>query len=362
MTLAAGPLRSVAASRFASLVLVALAVWAGLAVLPRRASPDQAMALAFAVPQNISLSPDSPVFILDDQLFSHQCGRFLAPAGQPMRLFPYGEAPCQTAAATAIAVVYPADIRLLWALLTTEERNEFSSSLRDTSYWLRQSLTAAIGKSFFEEYRPMVRAILQNALERSLAQPQVREAIERALRTVSPHDVDRVLAGVVPVALERVETNLWNNVRGWFSPGSEPVGAGQIMAGILSDPRVRNHLYATLPSVLSNPAMADAAVLATAEFVAAAIDDPRLPQLLQHLLTDRRLTQGLGHGALPEGMPRKLLKLRSPTDHNPLSAYVLRLAMHGHGGSVALLLSQAQYSRVSALAGRGAVLTTVKQP
>ncbi|MBX9634600.1 MAG: hypothetical protein K2X44_06430, partial [Magnetospirillum sp.] len=62
---------------------------------------------------------------------------------------------------------------------------------------------------------------------------------------------------------------------------------------------------------------------------------------------------------IPSGLPHKLLKLRSSKDHNPLSAYVVRLVMHGRSGMVLLSLTPEQHARLSASAGQGVMLVPV---
>lgn len=357
-------LKTKAASRLASLSLVALAGLAGWSVWPHTGAPKDAIALAPAFESNRPFPATSPAFILDDSLFPHQCGRLLAEDGGAAVLAPYGERQCQEAAHEATAVVYGADVRLLWAMLTEAERAEISATFRETAFWLRHSLQSSLTEPFFDrEYRPLISDILRSALERTLQRPNVREALQSGIASVDPQVIDTVLDGIVPVVLEKLESSLWSNLRslagGWLGGNGEATSLGQVMVEVANDPRVRNHLHATLPRLMASPGLADAAVLAASEFMGVLIEDPRIAQLVQRLLTDRRIAMagGLGRAALPEGLPRKLLKLRSPTDHNPLSAYVVRLAMHGRAGNVLLLLRPDQYARLSAQAGSGIILS-----
>lgn len=357
-------LKTKAAIRLASLGLVALAVAAGASVWPQLSPPEDALAMVPAFDRSRAFPASSPVFTLDQSLFSHQCGRLLADDGGGLLLAPYGDPACQAAAAEATAVLYGADVRLLWALLTEAERGEISATFRETAFWLRHSLQSSMTEPFFDrEYRPLISEILRSAMERTLQRPNVREALQQGISSVDPQVVDAVIDGVVPVAMEKLEANLWSNLKafaGGLLGGSDRSGTiGQVAVEVLADPRVRAHLHATLPRLMSSPALADAAVLAASEFVGVLIEDPRIAQLVQRLMTDRRIAiaGGLGRAALPEGLPRKLLKLRSPSDHNPLSAYVVRLAMHGRAGSVLLLLRPEQYARLSTQAGPGIVLS-----
>lgn len=359
-------LRTKAATRLTSLALVVLAALAGWSVWPPLTPPADSVIMIPAFESNRPLPASSPAFILDDGLFPHQCGRLLAGDGDRLVLAPYGEPDCLAAAAEATPVVYGADVRLLWALLTEAERGEISATFRETAFWLRHSLQSSMTEPFFDrEYRPLISEILRGALERTLARPNVREALQRGISSIDPKMLDAVIDGIVPVLLEKLESHLWHNLKsmagGWLGGSGETASLGQVIVDVASDPRVRNHLHATLPRVLASPGLADAAVLTASEFVGVMIEDARIAQLVQRLMTDRRIAiaGGLGRATLPEGLPRKLLKLRSPTDHNPLSAYVVRLAMHGRFGNVLLLLRPEQLTRLNGQAGAGTVLSRV---
>ena len=361
--------RTKAAIRLTSLGLVGLAVAAGASVWPKLSPPEDSVAMAPAFDRSWSFPQSSPAFTLDEQLFSHQCGRLLSGDDGRLLLAPYAEPSCQAAAAEATAVVYGADIRLLWALLTEAERGEISATFRETAFWLRHSLQSSMTEPFFErEYRPLISEILRSAMERTLQRPAVREALQKGVASVDPQVLDAVIDGIVPVAMEKIEANLWGNLKalagGLFGGSDRSSTLGQVMVEVAADPRVRDHLHATLPRLMASPGLADAAVLAASEFVGVLVEDPRVGQLVQRLMTDRRIAVagGLGRAAMPQGLPRKLLKLRTPADHNPLSAYVVRLVMHGRSGNVVLLLRPEQYARLSPQAGPGVVLSRIGMP
>jgi hypothetical protein len=354
------------AYRLTSVVLLAAATAAGWAMWPGSSSTDMVLPLTLASERDVVLSASTPAFILDDQLFAHQCGRLLGGGSSKrpsdLRLVPYAGGSCAERAQTSTLVVYNADLRLLWSLLTEAERDSIADTIRETSTWLRDSLRASLTESFFiSEYRPLIREILRSGLERTLERRVVRDAFERAAGSLDRPALENLVAGIVPVAIEHFEAGLWTNLQalagGWLGGPPSP-GLTNLVSKVLNDPRVRRQLATDLPALAASPGMADAATVTAVEFIGVLLEDPRVPQLIQHLLTDRRITTMgvLGREALADGLPQKLLKLRSPTDHNPLSAYVVGLAMHGRSGNLLLMLTPGQYERLTPSAGSGTLL------
>jgi hypothetical protein len=148
----------------------------------------------------------------------------------------------------------------------------------------------------------------------------------------------------------------------WLGGDREVSSLAAVLTGALNDPRVRQQLRIGLPQLANSPGLADAAMVMATELAVVLLEDVRVPQLVQHLLTDRRLgaVAALGRSTAPHDLPRKLLKLRSRVDHNPLSAYVVRLVIHGRSGQALLMLTPRQYEALSATAGRGIVLIPAK--
>jgi hypothetical protein len=347
-------------SRLTSLLLLAAAAAAGWVVWPRTELPANSVALVTATDRDVVFAPSSPAFVLDESFFAHQCGRLLRTSG--LVLSPYADPSCGERAQNATLVVYNADLRLLWSLLTEPERDAIGLTVRETSTFLRDSLRGSLTESFFiNEYRPLVRDILRSSLERTLERKVVRDAIDRAISNLDRRAMESLVAGIIPVVIDHFEAGLWTNLQalanGWLG-GNSSASLTELVSKVLKDPRLRTHLNTALPALAASPGVSDAAMLIAVEFAGVLLEDPRVPQLIQHLLTDRRISTMavLGRGAVADGLPQKLLKLRSRTDHNPLSAYVVGLAMHGRSGSLLLMLTPEQYQRLIPSAGAGIVL------
>ena len=311
--------------RLTSVALLGLAIYAGWAVWPHGAAEDS-LRLAVAENREVVLATSAPAFILDDTLHARQCGRLQARDG--IRLTPYALPDCRERARRGVLVAYTADLRMLWSLLTEQERDEITQSLKVTSH-------------------------------------AVREEFARAMSTLDRKVVERLLAGIGPVAQDHFEAELWTNLGavagGVLGSGRSSPALTDLLLQIFNDPRVRDKLGVAAAELGSSPAMANAAMVADVEFSSVLLEDARVPQLLQQLLTDRRLTEmaSVSRGTLGEGLPRKILKLRSKEDHNPLSAYVVNLAVHWRSGNLLLMLTPEQYQRLRPLAGAGILLDRV---
>jgi len=349
--------------RLTSVALLGVALYAGWTVWPRTETAN-ALRLAIAENREVVLATSSPAFILDDSLHAHQCGRLHARDG--LTLVPYDLPDCLERARGGVLVAYTADLRMLWSLLTEQERDEITQSLKTTSHWLRGTLTLSRTQPFFlRDYIPQMREILRDALISTMERRPVREAFERAMASLDRKAVDRLLTGIGPVAQEHFEAELWSNlgaVAGGLIGGPRSTSAlTDLMLRVFNDPRVRERLGTTIAEIGSSPAMADAAMVTAVEFSSVLLEDARVPQFIQQLLTDRRLAEmaSLSRGTLGEGLPRKILKLRSKADHNPLSAYVVSLAVHWRSGNIVLMLTPEQYQRLRPLAGSGIILDRV---
>ncbi|MBX9634568.1 MAG: hypothetical protein K2X44_06270, partial [Magnetospirillum sp.] len=114
-------------TKLASAGIVILVTAAGWSVWPDTKPPANAMALEAPFDRALALPASTPVFTLDDGFYSHQCGRLHRQPGAAALLAPYGDPACRERLASGLSVAYPADVRLLWALLTPAERDEIFS-------------------------------------------------------------------------------------------------------------------------------------------------------------------------------------------------------------------------------------------
>jgi hypothetical protein len=315
---------------------------------------------SFSLTGSFGIAPgQGPVFVLDEQLFPLQCGRARLDRNGRLRLYAYAGALCRSATAWRSPLLLPADPRVPWVLVPEPERRQLrqlgEAALSHLQAVLRRAMTAAF---FVAEYRPVIEAIVSQALRDAADAPAVTRAVRRFSDSLQERQrLQGLLDGLVPVVGEKARDNLWRTLSGATATlfGSDGPRAREalvpLLDEVLADPRVRSQLAQTLPALLSDPetlALGSALVAAAGQAVAA---DPRLPQLLERLIGDPRFLGLHPIGADAERLftrlPASLLRMRHAWDHNPLATYVLRTQVRGQPAFLVLLPDAAQERQLS---------------
>ena len=356
---------------FLSLLIVGVAIWITVSILPEGRERALRDALPFAADSDIGFwrGREAPVFAFDGALFPEQCGKASIVDTRTVLLDIYADGGCPTAlVGSPVLRLYRASPQLLWAMIPEVERESLGVRSRLLVDSLGTSLAGTLRTAYFErEYRGEVTEILRSALRRAWAAPAVKAALGEAMRSVDPQIVDGLVDGILPVAIEKAERTLWETLRSMtgalFSQDSDTT-EGSPMAravrAIFEDERVQAHLLKTLPELASDPAISILATRITSEIGLALINDARVPVLMTTLLTDPQMIRPeLGAGVdgkfLTHEIPRWLLRYRHPNDHNPMVAFVVRSLLRGDGGHVGVLLTQAQAALVDAQGLRGGI-------
>lgn len=357
-----------------SLLIVALALWITVSILPEGRERALRDAVAYRADGDLGgwSGRDAPLFTFDDNLFPEQCGKSWVVDAETVLLDLYADNGCPAAAADAAAVrLYRASPRLLWAMIPEAERESLGTRSRLLVDSLGSSLAGTLRTSYFErEYRGEMTEILRSAMRRAWGAPAVKAALSEVMRSMDPEIVDRLVEGILPVAIEKAEHTLWETVRGLtgslFGQDAERAEGSPMaraLRAVFEDERVQAHLLRTLPELASDPEVSILATRFAGELGMALINDARVPVLMTTLLTDPMMTRpeagsGIGGRFLTHEIPRWLLRYRYPNDHNPMVAFVVRSLLRGDGAYVALLLTDAQAARLDAQGLRGGVTVT----
>lgn len=340
-----------ARSALLSLMLAGAALGAALSVLPL--SGDRpAATLALQGSTGIAAG-EGPVFLLDEDLFPHQCGKGRLRTDGILSLYPYSGEDCLAGAAWLHPLLLPADPRVPWALVPLNERNHLKRLGAATLEHLYEVLLQTLQAPFFaDEYIPPIEDLLSASIKDATASPAVTRALAQAGESLDRERLEALFGGLIPVLAEKIRDNLWRTL-GDLLPAlfdsSDPAwreAAVQLLGEVLADPRVREHLGQTLPVLLASPqAMAVGTALA-AEVGKTLLLDPRLAELTGRLVGDRRFLGLRPFGADAErllaALPAGLLRMRHRWDHNPLVTYVLRSQIRGERGFLVLLLDAGQ--------------------
>ncbi|MGE4219585.1 MAG: hypothetical protein AB7G39_09080 [Alphaproteobacteria bacterium] len=354
-----------------SVLLVALAVWITLSIAPEGRERAMRDAVAYTADSDIGnwRGRDAPLFAFDGNLFPEQCGKTWVVDAETVLIDLYDDTDCPaTPEAAGSLRLYRASPRLLWAMIPESERETLGARSRSIVDSLGTSLAGTLRTAYFErEYRSEMTEILRTALRRAWSSPTVKDALSNAMRSVDPEIVDRLVDGILPVAVEKAQSTFWETVRGFTGSlfGQDGrMGDASPMAralrAIFEDERVQNHLLRTLPELASDPEVSILATRFAGELGLALINDPRVAVLMTTLLTDPQMIRpdagsGIGGRFLTQEIPRWLLRYRFPNDHNPMVAYVVRSLLRGDGAFVTLLLTPDQAARLDAQGLRGGV-------
>ncbi len=296
---------------------------------------------------------EGPVFLLGDELFPHQCGKAQLSSNGVLSLYAYGSKMCRKGVKHLNPHLLPTDLRIPWALIPDGDRHRLQQLGGSVLEHARGVFQRVIHSPFFiEEYAPLMEDVIRTALRRAWTSPAVAKALTRAGSAFGPTQVDSLVDGFIPVLAEKARGSLWRTVSTSLSAvfGSTDQGAraaaAQLVAEVMADPRVREHLAQVVPALLSTPEATAVGTTLASEVGKALLDDPRLLEMAGHLLTDRRFLGLRPFGAEAErlvaAIPEGLLRMRHRRDHNPLATYVLRAQIRGQRSFIVLLLDDKQ--------------------
>ncbi|CAK0758259.1 conserved hypothetical protein [Gammaproteobacteria bacterium] len=335
----------------ASLVLMGGVIVAAFNILPWfPGNPDAAYVTLGSIN---AYAGGGPVFVLDDDLFPHQCGKaHLTPTGG-LDLFAYADPVCRNGVATLRPYLMAADLRVPWAVVPKLERKDLSHLAGQVIAQWEEVGYRLIHSSFFEQsYAPVIKDILRGAFRQAWVSPATSQALARAAETFDRRQVDRVIEGIIPVFLEKAKKNLWQTLRSY----TEAVLSGedkanqdamaQLGAEVFADPRVHAHLAQTFPPLLTSREVMIVGAVMAKESGKAIFDDSRTLPLLGRLLTDQHFLSlqpfSVEAEHLVRVLPVRLMRLRHRLDHNPLATYVLRAMVRARRDFLVLLLSPQQ--------------------
>jgi len=334
-----------------SLFILGAVIAAAIKIVPMPLGKPSA---AYLTQGTVNAHPGKgPVFILDDQLFPHQCGKARLSHLGELALFAYHDEECQTGVMNLRPYLLAVDPRVPWALVPQNEREDLRKLAMRVAERLETVGVQLLYSAFFEqEYAPLLQDIAKNAFHTALLSPAADQVLSRAMDTFDRRQVERILEGLLPIFLEKAKKNLWQTLRGYTESviNGEEKGNQEAMTKlgeeVFADPRVKAHLAETLPPLLTSREISMVGMVLIRETGRAIWDDPRTMQLANRLMADQRLAslQPFSSEAeyLIQVLPLRLLRMRHRLDHNPLATYVLRTLVRGRKGFLVLLLSPEQ--------------------
>ncbi|KOR30787.1 hypothetical protein TI04_04090 [Achromatium sp. WMS2] len=350
-------LHSKSAQALASAFLLGLSLMIGANILPL--TDKYKVTIAYSIRGSTGIAPGvGPLFSLDKDLFPHQCGKGTLKADGILVLTAYSATDCSYSVGNLRPHLLPVDIRIPWALVPDETREELHR-LSVASLEHAQTVALRLFRSpfFTQDYVPKIHEILGSSLRQIWSAPSINQTLLHATESLDQDRANELLQGLMPIVSEHARSNFWRTLRLSMSTlmGSssraQQEAVAQLMSEIISDPRLGERLSVTLPPLLASSGTVSIGASVIRETINALLTDPRLQDLALQLFTDRRFLRLRPIGSDAEQLfmtlPYSLLRMRHRLDHNPLVSYVLRELLRGRSSFIVVMLSPEQEQKMS---------------
>lgn len=360
--------------QYAGGMLVSLGIIAGFVgaawrVLPHAPSDERVLYFREAPPLTITYSGTVPVFVMkpDHSVVRHGVAT-IGPAGRiRVDLFPstmgaYAEA--------TEAILADPSLGVLWAAASDSSQAQLRHRITQVQDNAAQAIERIITSDVFtNEYRPMLRAMLTDAISSAWRDPRTQKAVEGLLANAQPA-MRRALDGQVrEILVSRLSAAIWQMLRAnWANALGVPFGyqldyepAIRAMTETLADPRLQQVLLNFGRSQLET---AEARQL-TERIVIGSIDalmrDPRVPTVVTQMFWDVRLRAMLrpftdSLFALAGALPQHLGGLGSESTLNPLAAHVFKAFAVASRTPLIMLVTPDDMRRLKAMESDTAVM------
>jgi hypothetical protein len=321
-----------------SLLIVGGFVAAGWVVVPR-GGPAGSVLYYRAPAERLHLSPTGtmPVFVVrrDQSAIRHGVAR-LQPDGVIRVEFYQQYLP--ELATTSEALLFQPGFAALWAAASDGSQKELLERAQAVQGQVGQTLERVMGSAAFnQEYRPILRSILSDAVTAAWDDDRSKAAFDALLETADPmlRDMLRDEAGkILEIRLERA---FWEFIKtNWASPIYVITGdkidytpLSEAIQGVLRDPNLRDGLLQLGNQLLDTHESRILAERLAIGIVDALLRDHRVPDVAARLFWDARFrtqVQPLYEAlvALAGALPRHLGGLGNENSLNPLAAHVFK--------------------------------------
>ncbi|QFR32693.1 hypothetical protein [Ancylobacter sp. TS-1] len=328
--------------QYAGGIVVSAAIIAGFVgaawrVLPH--APSEARVLYFREPPpaTITYSGTVPVFVMkpDHSVVRH--GTAEMGAGGLIRVDPFPSTINEHGNATEAILADPS-LGILWAAATDTSQAELRHRISLVQDMAAQTIERVITSDVFtNDYRPVLRAMLTDAISTAWRDPRTQKAVQGLLANAEP-TLRRSLNGEVrEILVSRLSAAIWQMLRAnWANAFGVPFGydldyepAIRAMTETLADPRLQQVLLGFGRAQLETPEarqLAERLVIGTVDTL---MRDRRVPATVSQMFWDVRLRAMLrpfsnSLFALASALPQHLGGLGSESTLNPLAAHVFK--------------------------------------
>jgi hypothetical protein len=343
-----------------SLLIVGGFVAAGWTVVPR-GGPAGGVRYYQAPAERLHLSPTGtmPVFVVrhDQSAIRHGVAT-LQPDGV-IRVNFY-EQGLPELSSTSEALLFQPGFATLWAVASEASQKELLQRVQAVQGQVGQTLERVIGSDVFnQEYRPMLRSILSDAVSAAWDDDRSKAAFDALLETADPMLRDMLRDEAGKILEGRLESAFWEFIKtNWASPLYVITGdkidytpLSEAIQGVLRDARLRDTLLQLGNQVLDTHEARILAERLAIGIIDALLRDHRVPDVATRLFWDARFrgqVQPLYEAlvGLAGALPRHLGGLGNENSLNPLAAHVFKAMTLNSATSLIVLVTPERRDRI----------------
>ena len=349
-----------------SSLLILLIGYAGWTVLPHRIAVDSGEVYSEAG-QTGANARIIPVFVMrpDHSVVRH--GTALLEAGGRVSVNLFASTASEQPQATD-ALLFQPTVAVLWAVAPENARAELKDSFDQVQKQAGSSIEALITSDVFTTvYRPVLRAILTDAVTRAWEDAKTQSTFSELLATSDSAFKDKLGEGLETILISRVKDAVWDMLEtNWLNAFGMPFGydldytpVSRAVATTLLDPRLQKTLVEFGSERLGTSEarrLAERVVVGAFETL---MSDRRVPDVVMAMLWDPRL-RDLVHPfteaavALGGALPRDLGGVGTGATLNPLAAHVFKAILLGQPTPLILFVTPEERARIERLAPNAA--------
>jgi len=351
-----------------SLAIIFGFVWAAWWVLPHAPRNDQILFFREPGPLNPDVwAGPVPVFVMrpDHSVIRHGTASLY---DGKIRVELFSTTAGEYTDATQALLSDPS-IGILWGAATETSQNELRrriSAVQDeAALAIERVITSQV---FTADYRPVLRAMLTDAVSKAWRDPRTQVALEGLLANAQPA-LRRALRGEVQeIMVSRLQTAVWEMLRAnWANALGMPFGyqldyepAIRAMTLTLSDPRVQQVMVEFGRTQLETAEARQMAERIAIGVIDALMRDRRVPAVVTQMFWDPRLRTMLRPFTdsafnLLGALPQHLGGLGAQSSLNPLAAHVFKAFAVASRVPLILLVTPEDKARLQRVEGDTAV-------
>ena len=351
-----------------SLLIIFGFIWAAWWVLPHAPRPDQILYFREPTPQNPEVwAGPVPVFVMrpDHSVIRH--GTASLQNGR-IRVELFSSTASEHTDATQALLADP-NLGILWGAASERSQGELRRRIMNVQDQAAQAVERIITSAVFNaDYRPVLRAMLTDAISQAWRDPRTQAALEGLLTKAQPA-MRRALNGEVQaIMVSRLQTAVWEMLRAnWANALGMPFGydldyepAIRAMTATLSDPRVQQVLLEFGRTQLETAEARQMAERIAIGVIDALLRDRRVPAVVTQMFWDPRLRTMLrpftdSTFALLGALPQHLGGLGAQSSLNPLAAHVFKAFAVASRVPLILLVTPDDMARLQRMEGDAAI-------